>query len=81
MQNSQCTVDASHSSVTGAGPTLTVNLDITLTQSVAGLETIYGWVLDNSGQSSGAWSALGTCTPIRVDPTLGDTNDPEFSLW
>ena len=66
VQNSQCTVDASHSSVTGAGPTLTVNLDITLTQSVAGLETIYGWVLDNSGQSSGAWSALGTWTPNPV---------------
>jgi hypothetical protein len=57
--NSQCTIAAAQSSVSGAGNTLTLTLRITFAGSFAGDRIVYAAARDNSGNNSG-WQALGT---------------------
>ena len=56
IQNSQCMVDASTSSVSGAGVTLTLNVGITFTRFFGGQKGIY---LDATDGTDSGWQKLG----------------------
>ena len=67
VQNSQCMIDASHSSALGSGSILTLNLAITLKAGVTGQQIIYGWAMDNIGIASGtSWTLLGYWLPVPL---------------
>jgi len=59
LQNSQCSIDVSASSVTAVGNTLTLSLPITFTPAFAGAKNIYMYAASatsNSGwQDRGDW--------------------------
>jgi hypothetical protein len=72
-QNSQCSIGAAGSSISGSGNTLIVTLAITFKSAFAGNKVIYLAAQDAGGANSG-WQALGTCgvpgnTPIG--PAVG----------
>jgi hypothetical protein len=67
VQNSQCAIDGTNSSVSGSGNTLTVNLSITFRVAYAGMKTIYTDINPSNGYAS-----VGT---YNVTPT-----SPDFSL-
>jgi len=58
-QNSQCSISAANSSVSGSGNTLTLTLAIAFSASFAGNRVLYLSAQDKSLANSG-WSALGT---------------------
>jgi Mg-chelatase subunit ChlD len=58
IQNSQCSISATGSSVTAAGTTLTLTLAISL-KNFGGNKVIYAAAREAAGQNSG-WQALGT---------------------
>jgi hypothetical protein len=62
LQNSQCTVNLSGSSVSTNGTNLTLTLSVTFSPSFAAAQTIFMDAEDYSGQSSG-WQTLGSWTP------------------
>jgi len=62
QSNSQCTLDAGSSSVSGSGNTLTVTLRLTFSGSFTGTKNVYGEAVDNASRNSG-WQTLGTWTP------------------
>src|SRR5581483_10086973 len=69
--NSQCTIDASASSVSAAGNTLSVTVALTFTPAFAGVKKLYGDALDNGNLNSG-WQSLGawnTAAPQNTAPT------------
>jgi hypothetical protein len=57
--NSQCTLSAGGSSVSGSGDTLSLKLALTFTPSFAGLKNVYGYAADDGSLNSG-WKTLGT---------------------
>jgi hypothetical protein len=59
IQNSQCSVNGSASSVSASGDTLTLTLSITFTPGFSGANTVFGFVEDSVSFVSG-WRALGT---------------------
>ncbi len=67
IQNSQCTVSAIGSTISGSGNTLTVTLTIAFRNSFAGNKVAYLAVQDPSGNSG--WQALGTWNIPGVTPT------------
>src|SRR5579884_1586005 len=71
VSNSQCTVDAGNSSVSGSGNTLTLKLSLSFTPSFAGLKNLYAYAQDNGSVNSG-WKTVGTwntAAPQAVAPT------------
>ena len=62
LQNSQCSLDPSASSVQAVGDTLTVTLALTFQVAFTGTKNIYGYAQTLEGQNSG-WRLLGTWTP------------------
>jgi Putative binding domain, N-terminal len=67
LQNSQCNVSATGSSVSASGNTLTLILAVTFTQGFSGNKILYTAARSNS-QSSG-WQALGTWDVPETAPT------------
>lgn len=62
LSNTQCTIDAAKSSVSGAGSTLSLTIAATATSTVVGTQNIYGYAADHADQRSG-WMLLGTWLP------------------
>jgi len=62
LSNSQCTVSASHSSVSMAGNNLTLTVALTFSGTFAASRNLYVYVADISGHSPG-WTKEGTWTP------------------
>jgi hypothetical protein len=67
LSNSQCTVNAGTSSVSGVGNTLSLNVAVSFTTAFAGLKNVYGYAADNRGLNSG-WQTLGTWTAASPQP-------------
>jgi hypothetical protein len=61
LENSQCIINLSASSVAGSGNNLTLTLSITFQAAFAGAKTVYMNVQDNGGQTTN-WQARGTWT-------------------
>ncbi len=61
LQNSQCTINATQSSVFATGNLLTLNLAITFNQGFAGNQVFYLAARNNSTGNSG-WQAVGSVT-------------------
>jgi hypothetical protein len=61
LQNSQCTLNAAGSSVSGLGNNLTVNVALTFKAPFAGAKNIYMCPLDYGGLSSN-WQQMGSWT-------------------
>ena len=61
LQNSQCTINGTGSSITASGNTLTLKLAITFNSSFAGNQVFYLAARNNSTGNSG-WQAVGTVT-------------------
>jgi hypothetical protein len=59
IQNSQCSVNASASSISGWGSSLTVNLNISFKPGFAGSKNVYMTVADTTGTVA-PWTAKGT---------------------
>jgi len=89
VSNSQCSVDLSKSSATGAGNTLTLSLNITFSGSFAGNRVIYSAARDTTGRNSG-WSTMasfgvsgGAATfpiPNLATPVDGVTTSETFTF-
>jgi hypothetical protein len=70
ISNSNCTVDAGASSVSGAGNNLSVTVKVTFKQQYVGPHTSWMGAVDNAGLVAG-WQAMGTWTglpPAHPDP-------------
>ncbi len=88
LQNSQCTVDASKSSASGSGNTLTVNLAITFQSTFTGARNVYMEVYDNSGDSGwlqrGTWTvpsgSAGAPAAVSVSPSSGNGTSQTFTF-
>jgi hypothetical protein len=63
VSNSQCTVNAVGSSVSGSGNVLTLTLNISFTGSFAGDRVVYVAARDNAGNNTG-WQAKGNYRPV-----------------
>ena len=61
LQNSQCTITASGSSVSASGNTLTLNLAMQFSSSFAGDRVFYLAARNNASGNSG-WQAVGSVT-------------------
>lgn len=61
LQNSQCAVSLSGTTVTRSGNNLTLNLAMSFTAPYAGTKNVYLWASDSSGANTG-WRQLGTWT-------------------
>jgi hypothetical protein len=61
VTNSQCTINAASSSITGSANNLSVQLATTFSAGFAGTKYNYMWVYDSSGLSSG-WQLKGSWT-------------------
>jgi len=61
LTNSQCTLNAGASSVSGSGSNLTVNLALTLKPAFAGGKSTFAGVINNVNVFSG-WQAMGSWT-------------------
>jgi hypothetical protein len=68
LQNSQCTINGTGSSVSGAGNTLTLTLSITFASGFAGNQIVYTAARNSSTGNSG-WQALGTWNVPGSAPT------------
>ncbi len=81
LQNSQCTLTGTGSSVSGLGGTLTMNLNLSFSNSFAGIQTIYMFAFINGGLNSGwqnrGWQNRGTWTvPGGAQPPTADSVTP-----
>lgn len=88
VSNSQCTVNASGSSVSPAGTILTLTLNLSFTSGFAGNKIVYMAARDLQGGNSG-WQALGTwCVPgyyttpsvTAVTPARGTASNQAFTF-
>jgi len=73
IQNSQCSIDGTGSSVSGSGNTLLLTLAITFKAPFAGNKVIYVAAQDNTPSNSG-WQALGVWQvpgPVPPGPAVG----------
>ena len=61
VQNSQCTVNAAASSVSGSGNNLTLNIAITFQAAFSGTKNIYMDAYDSTGTEAG-WLQKGAWT-------------------
>ncbi|MGA7412746.1 MAG: hypothetical protein WBW33_19870, partial [Bryobacteraceae bacterium] len=67
LSNSQCTINAAASSVSGSLNTLTVNAALSFAPAFIGSQTAYGYATDKGNLSSG-WKTLGSWTPAPTQP-------------
>ncbi len=58
LRNSQCSVDVSRVSATGAGPTLSLTVPVTFGANVTSTQVLYGFAIDNANLNSG-WQVVG----------------------
>ncbi len=88
VQNSQCTVNGSGSSMVTTATTVTVNMAVTFQSAFAGAKIVYGNAVDNSGHSAG-WTQLGTWTiggsskplqTVSVSPATGTGSSQTFTF-
>jgi len=88
VTNSQCTIQGSGFTVSGAGNQLSVTVPIIFTSSYVGAKAVYGYAADKGGLNSG-WQTLGTdlanVSPIAptadsVVPASGTTVAQTFSF-
>ena len=85
LQNSQCTINAAASSVSGSGNNLTLNVALTFPQAFGGAKNIYMDAYDgaDSGwQQKGAWTVPGTGppAPVSVMPSSGSGSSQTFAF-
>jgi hypothetical protein len=86
VQNSQCTVNAGTSSVSGSGNNLTLNVALSFPASFGGTKNIYMDAFDgtDSGwQQKGTWTippAGGPPSPVSVTPSSGSGASQAFSF-
>lgn len=89
LQNSQCTINSAASSVSGAGTTLTLNLNVAFASGFAGAKSTYMYASDvaglNSGwQTRGTWTIPGTAaaapTADSVSPNAGFGRTQTFTF-
>ncbi len=76
LANSQCTLNGTGSSASGAGNTLTVAFSITFKPAFSSLQNVYGFAADSGGNVSG-WQLLGTWTgaaPLNTPPTANSVS-------
>ena len=74
LQNSQCSVNAAASSVSGTGATLTLNLAMSFQSAFAGARNVYMEVYDGAGDSG--WQQRGTWTIPADGPPTADSVTP-----
>ena len=80
VSNSQCTVNAAGSSVSGSGSSLTMNLALTFRTTFAGIKTQYLNAEDTTGINSGFYS-VGTWTvPAAPPPPTADSVTPASGI-
>jgi hypothetical protein len=88
LQNSQCSLNVTGTSVAMNGNTLTLNLAMTFKPAYAGAKNIYMYAADAWGPNSG-WQQLGTCTvpsgivtvtANSVTPSSGSLAGQTFAL-
>jgi len=88
LSNAECTLNATGSSVTGSGTTLTVALNMTFSSGFSGTKNIYMYASDHGGSNSG-WQSRGTWTvsttggPPTVDsvtPNSGSGGSQVFTF-
>ena len=63
VSNSQCTLNAGTSSVSGSGNTLIVKVALSFKPAFAGLQNAYMYAVDASGLKTPAWQNRGTWLP------------------
>jgi len=88
LTNSQCTVNAAASSVSGSGNNLTVNLALNFTPAFNGAKSVYMNARDKTGlwsnwQQRGTWTATGGIQPpsaVSVTPASGGGQSQTFSF-
>ena len=73
LQNSQCTVNPTTSTVTLNGTSLILNLAVTFTTAFSGAHSVYLRAIDSSGTNTG-WQSRGTWT-VGSAPVLTVTAD------
>lgn len=94
LQNSQCVLNGSGSSLTGSGNTLTLRVTINFKTAFAGSKSIFLWVENAAGTTSwknmGGWTVPGSApapsnpgpTSVSVTPSSGTGLTQQFSfLW
>jgi hypothetical protein len=84
LSNSQCTVNLSGSSASGAGNNLTLNLALTFTPALTGAQSVWMGVVNSANVFSG-WQALGSwneplLTNISVTPSAGSGFTQTFTF-
>ncbi len=84
LQNSQCSVSAAGSSVSGSGNVLTVNLALSFQAGFAGTRNIYMEAYDGSDsyfQQEGTWTVPAvTFGPVSVTPSSGSGSSQTFAF-
>ena len=84
LQNSQCTINVSGSSVSLSGDTLTLNLALSFAPTFAGTKNIYLWVRNSSFTSNfiqeGTWTVASTPAPLSVTPSSGSASSQTFAV-
>ena len=86
LQNSQCTVNATTSSVAGSGTNLSVNLALNFTPSFAGNKYTYMEVFDGVQDSGwvqrGTWNVTAGSPPtaVSVSPSSGSGSSRTFTF-
>ena len=88
LANSQCTLNAAASSVSGSGSNLTVTLALTFKPSFAGAKGVFSGAINNASVFSG-WQTMGSWTVtagsslpvnISVTPASGSGSSQTFSF-
>ena len=86
VQNSQCTLNAATSSVSGSGNNLTLNVALTFQSAFSGNKNVYLDAWDANNQSSG-WQQKGTWTtavvvmgPVSITPNSGTGGSQTFTF-
>jgi hypothetical protein len=80
VANSQCSINASSSSISGSGNNLTVQLAATFSSGFAGSKYNYMWAYDSSGlatgwQMKGSWTVTGgSGSTVNQAPTISGVN-------
>ncbi|MGA3025911.1 MAG: S53 family peptidase [Bryobacteraceae bacterium] len=67
LSNSQCSVNAGSSSVSGSVDTLSLDLAVTFIVPFVGVKNVYGYAADDGGLNSG-WQTLGTWNTAAGGP-------------
>jgi hypothetical protein len=87
LQNSQCAIDAQHSSVIAAGTMLTVNVPLTFKPTYTGAKNLYMFAVNSSGASTGwqdrgdwAATAPSVVTVDSVTPNAGTGPSQTFTM-